>query len=328
MSEAKAIPDGGNLRGGKSPLRYGNDPRVREQGIDAWYTELLNRNRPRGDRVRSALWGADAGFCPRRNILLQQTGIIDPLENTAGLAFMAIGSAIENLLSDALLKGGRLLGQNLYLVEMPELKVRGKVDFYVFDHEDELALIECKSCGELPAEPKPAHLAQVTTYAAISGLDRAYLTYVSRSVKWKQDIPVKTFVVDTSPPALFEKLRIASLSKLGVEEGFLPPVPAHFRKHTECHYCEFRDLYCYAQRAGQGGELPLPPPILTEVSGASLVPYDMEAQVLAKALMFGRPERRVQTILGLIEEPLAQNHERKLKKALALALKEAKGEPL
>lgn len=302
-------------------LTRGNDPRIKETGIDAWYTELLNRNRPKSGYVRPYLYGSDAGFCARRNVLLQQSDIIDSLENTAGLAFMAIGVAIENLLSEALLKGERLLGQNLYLVDMPQVKVRGKVDFYVFDHEDELALIECKSCGELPAEPKPTHLAQVTTYAAISGLDKAYLTYVSRNVRWKQDIPVKTFVVDTSQGALFEKLRIAALSDLAADENLLPAVPAHFRKHTECHYCEFRDYFCYAQRPGQGGQMPLPPPSLTEVSGASLAALDMKAQAVAQAMMFERPNRAVATIEGLLNEPLAALHKRKL----TLALKEARG---
>ena len=305
---------------------FKGDPRTSVKDIDKWYENLLGdyKDLSRSDN-RPYLYGSDAGFCARRNVLLEHNDVIESLENTAGTAFMAIGTALENLLADALMRGGRLLAQNQRLVQMPEVKVSGKIDFIVFDHADQLALIECKSCGDLPVQPKPTHLAQIQTYAAVSGVDTAYLTYVSRKIVWRQPLAMKTFVVDTSEAAMFEKLRIAALSRLASDRKVVPEVPAHFRKHTECHFCEFRDYYCFAQRPGQGGGLPALPGGITALDSPALIALDMEAQVLAQAMLFERSERLKATIqdLWLSKDTFSKENRSRLKTAFEIA--KAKG---
>lgn len=307
---------------------FKGDPRVKEPDIDRWYQEMLGdyRDLSRSD-TRPYLYGSDAGFCSRRNVLLEHNNIIESLSNSAGNAFMAIGTALENLLADALQRGERLLAQNQRLVLMPEVKVAGKIDFIVFDHTDSLALIECKSCGELPLEPKPTHLAQIQTYAAISGVDTAYLTYVSRKITWKQPLSLKTFVVDTSEAALFERLRIAALSRLASDRKQLPQVPAYFRKHTECHYCEFRDYFCYAIRKGLNGGSEAAvntvlPEGISEITTAELIALDIEAQSLAKTMAYDRPNRLVRTIAELWDGK--DNYSRENRQRLRAAFRGAK----
>ena len=86
--------------------------------------------------------------------------------------YMAIGVALENMLRDALSERGLLIASNPYLISLPEVKVRGKIDLVVIDHEEDIALVEVKSCGELPFKPNPQHLSQIQTYSAISGIDQ------------------------------------------------------------------------------------------------------------------------------------------------------------
>lgn len=297
---------------------YVGDPRLGVSQVDEWLTQCLEGNTWR-PLSRPYLYGSDAGFCARRNVLLEKNEWIDGNLNAAGMGYMVIGNAFEDLLANSLKQRNRLISQNLYLIEMPELKVRGKIDLVVFDHEDELALIEVKTCGELPLEPKPTHLAQIQTYAAISGVRRCWLTYMSRKLHPKQPIPLRSFLVDTSAGALEDKLRIAFLSRLAFDKGSLPPVPGHFRKHTECHYCEFRDHFCYGGRRGHPFEASPP---LPELSPVQVIELDALAVARAKDLMLSIEDRRIESIKSFLNvSPLSLDLVDRLNSLLVRVLK-------
>lgn len=234
---------------------FRGDPRVTKTDMDSWFTSLLENRRPEIAQ-RPYLYGSDAGFCPRRNCLLEHNTWVDAKVNSAGSGYMGIGVAFENLLAESLRRGGRLILQDKRLIELPEVKVSGKMDLIIWDREEDvapapqIAIVECKTCGDLPAEPKPSHLAQLLTYSAISGISKAYLLYMSRNLNPKQPIPIRVFTVDTSEEVVVGVLINIFLSRLSTDQHVLLPVPSHFRKHTECHYCEFRDYYCYLPREG------------------------------------------------------------------------------
>lgn len=281
---------------------FRGDPRMPETDFDSWVQTILSFQRPEILR-RAHLYGSDAGFCARRNSLLEHNDVLDGNVNAAGTAYMKIGSALEDLLADSLARSGRLLAHNIYLVDAKGLKVRGKIDFIIQDQEDRLALVECKSCGELPIEPKPVHLWQIQTYAAYSGIHRCYLTYVSRNLKPLQPIAIRTFIVDTSKEALLERLKIAFLSRLSSDSKRLVPVPISFRKHTECHYCEFRDYFCYLARKGMKEDvsvIPTLPDGLEELSPSEYIEMESEALVLAEDFYSRSGERRQETIKELL----------------------------
>lgn len=235
---------------------FKGDTRLKQADIDNWYQEVL---RETGDASkRPYLYGSDAGFCARKNVLVEHNTWLNSSKSPATAAYMAIGVGLEDMLAAALKRNDRLLAQGQRLVEMAEVKISGKIDLIVFDHEDELALVEVKTCGELPTEPSPVYLAQIQMYAAVSGIHRCWLTYISRNVRdsFTEKLSMRTFPVDTSEGVLKAKLQTALISRLASDQHKLPPVPSTFRKHTECHYCEFRDHFCWKTRPGLGGDEP------------------------------------------------------------------------
>lgn len=287
---------------GSAVIRKG-DPRIPTKDIDAWYQGILTEvSEP---RRRPYLYGADAGLCARRNVLLEHNSWIPSEGNPTGAAYMAIGVGLEDMLAQGLKNKGKLLVQGMRLVEMPELKISGKIDLIIQDHEDELALVEVKTCGELPVEPRPTHLAQIQTYAAVSGIHRCWLSYISRNVRdsFGTKLAVRSFRIDTSEEQLTNRLRIAALSETASKLHKLPPVPATFRKHTECHYCEFRDHFCWGTRIGLGGDEASSP--LAELSTEEHIVLDSEATAKAEHLFDSSDLRRYQTLIQLSQLDLA-----------------------
>jgi len=285
------------------------DPRA-VKDIDAWFRNVLYSSSPASSRPY--LYGADAGLCARRNVLLQNNeSVANEITDTAN-AYMAIGVAIEDMLAKALDKDGSLIKQSLRLVDMPELKISGKIDLVIFDTDGELALVEVKTCGKLPTEPKPTHLAQIQTYAAVSGIHKCWLTYISRNVEliYGEGLSIRSFLVDTDEGILTERLRIAAFSAIAAKRKKVPPIPAHFRKHTECHYCQFRDLFCWKPRPGLGGDVDSPP--LPEMTGKEAAQVDTKAAALAEELWLESLDRKLRTIDSLLKLSLLDIHRSKL----------------
>lgn len=274
---------------GKASVFKG-DPRPKNTDIDRWWNGLLSTSE--GARSRPYLYGSDAGLCARKNVLHEHNTWIPNEKSATSNAYMSIGVALENMLAESLFRADLLIGQNLRLPEMPELKISGKIDLVAFDHEGELSLFEIKSCGKLPAEPNPVHLAQIQVYAAVSGIHRCWLTYISRNVRdeYGSNIAIRTFPVETGLDVLKERLRIAALSVLASREKGLPPVPASFRKNTECHWCEYRDFFCWRERPGLGGAEPVSP--MRELSASEVAALDASASELAQFLIDNSQERR------------------------------------
>ncbi len=214
---------------------FRGDPRQTTSDIDSWFVSVLTRVEEA--KARPNLYGADAGFCARRNVLMAHNYSLPSTVTSANNAYMSIGVALEDMLSEGIRRSGRLIEQNRYLIDMPEVRIRGKIDLLFIDPKGQVALIEVKTCGELPTAPKPTHLAQVQTYAAVSGIRVAYLTYISRNVQgkgaaWSPHLLMRTFIVDTSDNALANRLRIALLSRDAIRKEVSPPVPSTFRKNT------------------------------------------------------------------------------------------------
>lgn len=255
---------------------FKGDPRIKETDIDSWYQEQI---RETGDASkRPYLYGSDAGLCSRRNVLLEHNTWIPTGKSPATHGYMAIGVGLEDMLAQALRRKERLFVQSQRLVEMPEVKISGKIDLVVLDHKDEFALVEVKSCGKLPLEPKPEHLAQIQTYAAVSGVHRCWITYISRNVRssFSENIDLRSFPVDCGADILTQRLLTALVSRTASDAASLPPVPASFRKHKECHYCEFRDSFCWGHRPGNGGAEAAP--LLREYSPKEMI--ELEAGLI------------------------------------------------
>lgn len=277
--------------------------------IDGWWRSLLKH--VDAPEPRRSLFGSDAGRCARLNTLhaFNKSVPFEVSDTTA--AYMAIGTALEDMLATGLYDANRLVFSNYRLLSIPRLKIGGKIDIIMVDHEDKLSIAEIKSCGNLPTEPKWVHLQQAQTYAAMSGFDRAFLTYVSRSVssKWGGGLDIRTFNVPTDKDTLFERIRTAALSQLCIADSVLPPKPVWFRKTIECVFCPFTHI-CW------NGE----PAYLPEASSELLEELENEADDLAIELMEERPIRYRKTLEHLLEEtrsektlPALRNELKKLK---------------
>lgn len=310
MSELKRVEGVGEAR------IYKGDTRLVQNNIDAWYQEVLREHSDASKRPY--LYGADAGLCARRNVLLEHNTWIPGFKSATSAAYMAIGVGLEDMLAGALKRNNRLLAQGQRLVLMPEVKISGKIDLIVFDHDDELALVEVKTCGQLPTEPSPNYLAQIQTYAAVSGIHRCWLTYISRNVRdsFTEKLSMRTFPVDTSEAVLKGRLQTALISRKAADAGKLPPVPATFRKHTECHYCEFRDHFCWDLRPGLGGDTADSPPDLTSYSPKDMIALTYSVQPIVEGLWNQSIYRKLLTLKGLnnlnYPDPLYQRYQKEI----------------
>ena len=281
-------------------LIYRGDPRLEREEMDSWWNEILTEVGKA--KVRPYLYASDAGLCVRKNVYLEWNTWVAEEKRPDTRAYMAIGVALENLLAEGLKSKGALIAQGLRIQEMPELKISGIIDLVIIDSEKELALVEVKSCGELPSVPNPIHLAQIQTYSAVSGIDKCWLTYISRNVRAKgtfgPGVSIRTFRVGTSKEELVNRLRIAALSVLCSRVKKIPPVDPAFRKDTECHFCVFKD-FCWTTRPSLGSVPPNSP--LEELSISEYIVLNEEAGGLASRLVDQRDVRKEVTIDGLMK---------------------------
>lgn len=289
------------VEGSGTAAIFRGDPRRtgEKNDLESWLASALEGGERGEISARPHLYGSDAGFCSRRNVLLAHNTWLANTVNSAGRGYMAIGNAFEELLIQALKRNRSLIAAQFKGPQLPGLKISSRYDAIIFDPEGEIALLEIKTCGRLPDEEKPTHLAQVQTYAAVSGIRRAHLVYLSRELSPRRPIALRTFAIDTSDEALRGRLKIAHESGLAAEAAALPPRPAHFRKHTECHYCEFRDHFCWADRVGRGATEPEPP--LRELSTEEYIRLSERAARLAQEDMSEADERYAQTLDELVK---------------------------
>ena len=264
------------------------------ENMDDVYQACLRETRE--VRKRTYLWGADGGLCPRKNLYNQELPIpFQYYPSTKG--YMAYGIAIEDMLAKALDDHDRLIKQDIRLVElnsklMPHLRISGKMDIIALDHEGELGLIECKTCGPLPSKPKTNHLIQLQTYAAVSGFNRCYLTYVSRKVSTggaRGKLDCITFPVEITPAIIYQRFYMAALSQHSMDCKRAVPVPMHFRKSHECVWCDFSD-YCWPHDDS-------PVPLFNEAGLKTAISISID---IANELAKQRPARWISTLQGLL----------------------------
>lgn len=284
------------LEGAEEASLFIGDPRLPENNIDRWWNSLLSETSPPFRRPH--LYGADAGYCARKNVFNSLNDTIPFSATASSTAYMRIGDAIENMLAEGLKKHDLLVAQNMRLVELPGLKVSGKIDLICLDNHDRLALIEVKSCGDLPLRPRIGHLIQVQSYAAISGFDNVHIVYVSRNVRstgWGNDADIKTFPVEMTPEVIFDRLQVAAFSNLSIQAGRLPPVPATFKKSTHCSYCPFTH-FCW-----EGVE-----PTIERLDAEEYDRLIKASQKVAAKLLLHRQQRYLQTLKACREFPLPE----------------------
>lgn len=232
---------------------------------------------------RKALYGADAGYCPRKNFLNANYSLDDREEPLYLTLSQKIGNTVEEyLLTNVLekirvVKSLRIPKSDEYAQESGVIKLilntlnlnySGIIDVITFDQNGNLSIIDVKTTATIdsskyvkmdndgnqldkPAKAftiEPTYLSQVTFYAAVTGINSAALLYVSRLLneKFGENLSYKLEPVTLSEQSIFDSLNRAFFSQLSIEHGYLPIIPLEFHrgKTKYCKYCDFKDV-CY-----------------------------------------------------------------------------------
>lgn len=225
------------------PIRIGNTfgPSSTEQ----FFVKMLSMQED--FTARKHLYGASAAFCPRQNYLMSHDWPSGTNVSSTSSLYMNIGNGIESAIVEGLTKNGRLYAENVYIPTI-EPRVSGKIDIVYADENDEFAIGEIKSCGALPTQPKLGHFWQTATYSAISGVDNVKIIYMSRNViDDRQNIAIRAFKLDMTRDLLTQVFTKILVSQTSIDENWMPPIPATFRKSTECRFCMFNGSVCWSK---------------------------------------------------------------------------------
>lgn len=184
---------------------------------------------------RGRIYASGSSFCPRQTVLgsiLTSTEIQSP----ASKGYMSIGSAIEEMITDALYKSEALLFKQYRLPDMG-LDMGGYIDAIVFS-DARIRALEIKSCSSLPAQPKPEHVAQASTYSVAVGLPASIL-YFSRNVaNYNGELQMREFQLGLSHDDHVSTLFNICYSRLCITNNVAPPRPDGWSK-DKCGYCPF-----------------------------------------------------------------------------------------
>ena len=198
---------------------------------------LISTGRPGRDRI----FASQAGLCERQTAGLFYLDSDEEIQRKASAQFyFAFGNETENIMARAFDKAGVLIDRETRIEAYhDELPISGRIDFVLKDVYDEgsLVLMELKTCGKLPARPKPPHLAQLKVYMLLTGMKKGLLWYVSRTVAgWNGDLKQKTFEIRMNEIERKELAYRISLGAVYAKSGHLPERPEYMKKYA-CGFC-------------------------------------------------------------------------------------------
>ena len=193
-----------------------------------------------GKSGRDRIFASAAGLCERQTaglmMLFDESG---DKRRASTQFYFKIGGAFEDVMSRAFNKANMEVDRETRIEAYhSELPVSGRIDFVLRDPEDdELVLMELKTCGKLPTQPKPVHLAQLMVYLTLTGMKKGLLWYVSRTVAgWDGDLKQRVFEIE---PLEIDRYNVSlkmAIGALSAKAGFLPP-KAETMKRYKCGFC-------------------------------------------------------------------------------------------
>lgn len=225
--------DDGPFRTGRKKAKSMEDFKW-EQLIE---NNLISVGKPGRDRI----FASQAGLCERQTAGLFYLDSDEEIQRKASAQFyFAFGNETENIMARAFDKAGLLIDRETRIEAYhDELPISGRIDFVLEDvyESGSLVLMELKTCGKLPARPKPPHLAQLKTYMLLTGMPKGLLWYVSRTVAgWDGDLKQKTFEIKMNDTERLELAYRIALGAVYAKSGHLPERPEHMKKYA-CGFC-------------------------------------------------------------------------------------------
>lgn len=195
------------------------------------------------------IFASQAANCPRQ-AYLKSTQVGQEIVTPASQGYFTMGSAIEELVISALVRERALLFSQFKLPDVG-LNLGGYIDGIVVI-AGKVRVLEIKSCGELPNEPKPDHINQAMVYAAITGLPPTVF-YFSRSVAtFDGTLKIREFSITPTLEEIQAVLFRVAYAREAIDAGVIPDIPDEFTGKKDCGFCPFKEI-CW-------GEEPLPGP--------------------------------------------------------------------
>lgn len=185
-------------------------------------------------------YASSSGYCERQTAFnLTFKGEIK--QDASTTIYFEIGNTLESLVLNALENQGILMFRQFDIPDIG-LNLGGRIDGIYRYPNDKIRLLEIKSCGKLPIKPFKEHIAQLSVYSAILGLESAFV-YASRDVaNYDGSLLMRQFNLDQTPDGLRETLFRVIYGKLCAERGVMPQIPLHIRRPTDCGFCKFKEI--------------------------------------------------------------------------------------
>lgn len=221
------------------------------------------------------IYASQAAVCVRQAVLTstrKDTEFITPAMHT----YFNLGNAIEDIVVTALKREGAMLFPQYKLPDVG-LNLGGYIDGIVIVG-GKLRVLEIKSCGQLPSQPKLEHRAQAMVYSAICGLPPTVF-YFSRSVAgFDGQLMIREFALTPSLEEQTSTVWQVAYARAALDAGLIPEIPASMTGPKDCGYCPWK-IHCW-------DHVELPRPVVTPDQHFELVG---KANLITKGLM--TPER-------------------------------------
>jgi hypothetical protein len=190
-------------------------------------------------REGNKFYASGAAFCPRQAVKFLVTKKSDKI-TPASRAYMDIGIAIHEMITDALFKTNNLLFKEFRLPPHENPDIRGLVDAVYFGPDDQIRGGEFKSCGNLPGRPREGHELQALVYGAMTGLEMTIL-YLSRKVAGYDGVlMMKSFDIECDEGSLHRALSRVCVGHYAHEARLLPEMSPAFKRDDDCRFCVFQ----------------------------------------------------------------------------------------
>lgn len=164
--------------------------------------------------------------------------------------FFSHGTGVEQVLLDALELENILVARQL---KMPDfgLSLSGYCDAIAL-YDNELRIVEVKSCATLPESASYSHERQALNYSAAFAIPRFDIVYMTRNVsKTTSKVAIKCFNFKADAKRWDSALTRMIAAHVFKQENFMPPRHREFNM-SHCSFCDYK-VQCYAN-----SPLPLP----------------------------------------------------------------------
>lgn len=184
------------------------------------------------------IYASGSAYCARQT-MLYSTFKGNSMITASSKAYMKLGEAIEELVISGLFNTGSLLFTQYRLPDVG-LNMGGKIDAVIYV-DGKIRVLEVKSCGELPARPKPEHRAQALMYNAVTGIPASIL-YFSRGVAdYRGNLKLRNIPLNATPEELLAAMFVVCYSHFAIEMNVIPARPPEFDSEAQCGFCMYKE---------------------------------------------------------------------------------------